>query len=518
MTNVLSTSVQVQNNKSTNAVIQDLVEPSHKAKNENNVSDYNNLDNDNEYNNFVLIRGAKNRQEIVSKTRELTKDSLAQHDKYERHSDRKYVSKEKQAALIMERFNMLKNRKQVKTFEEYEKLLATSSIEQDMINNKIADERLKTFEEKSAKRRGSGATQELLTQIGTGGKYDPLTNEEKIKVAKATDKFLYDEFSDNLKPIATVMHTKESITHMQELYTSIDDRGRLNAKQAVYDAMTKYNARHNLPTLPLKDYAGAFKEFVNTVDDFQRNKCVEYGYNKKYDFEFAQRSVSKTKGKKSLRQIKVEQLNARDKEQDKRANNLVKIVDELAKRDKAVTQREKDVTQRETRVSDEEDKNIITNYELRDRERQIKQKETKLDTREQAMQQRETKLDTREQDLTEDANKFNNKIIDFRTDLLIATFPKANVNRLHTWAKKDAIPFQDGHNEKVIPYVFDKLNTYLDKAIDRAKPIIHAFKKHRDTVDYVQDAVDALTNSVQAHSRSSYSGGRQKHNDDELER
>lgn len=526
MVNVLRTSTQIQNNKSTNAVIQDLVEPSKKATNENNVSEYNNLDNDNEYNNFVLLSGAKNRQEIIDKTRELTKDSLEQHDKYERHSDRKYVSKEKQAALIMERFNSLKNKKQVKTFAEYEKLLATSSIEQDVINNKITDERLKTFEEKSAKRRGSGATQELLLQIGTGKKYDPLTDEEKIKVAKATDKFLNNEFGANLKPISTVMHTKESITHMQKLYTSIDDRGRLNAKRAVYDAMQKYNKRHGLQAFKNGDYAGAFKEFVNTVDDFQRNKCVEYGYNKKYDFEFATRGdVSKASKGKTLRQIKVEQLNARAKEQakiakeqakrqqeldeqqqeqDDRAKKLGNVIDELASRDKKVKERER-------RVSDAEDENIIKNYELRDKERKMQQ-------REQAMQQRETKLDTQEQDLTEAANKFNNKIIDFRTDLLIATFPKANVNRLHTWAKKDVIPFQDGHKEKVIPYVFDKLNTYLDKAIDRAKPIIHAFKKHSDTVDYVQDAVDALTNSVQAHSRSSYSGGRQKHNDDELER
>lgn len=209
-----------------------------------------------------------------------------------------------------------------------------------------------------------------------------------------------------------------------------------------------------------------------------------------------------TVGGKTMQEYKA--MKRREDALERRAKRLTGVVDVLAKKDK-------EVTQREHRVSDAEDKNILTNLELSGKKR-------KLDTREQAMQQRETKLDTREQDLTEAANKFNNKIIDFRTDLLIATFPKANVNRLHTWAKKDAIPFQDGHNEKVIPYVFDKLNTYLDKAIDRAKPIIHAFKKHRDTVDYVQDAVDALTNSVQAHSRSSYSGGRQKHNDDELER
>lgn len=486
MVNELRTSVQLQNNKSTNAVIQDLVEPSQKAKNENNVSDYNNLDNDNEYNNFVLISGAKNRQEIVKKTRELTQDSLAKHDKYERHSDRKYVSKEKQAALIMERFNSLKNKKQVKTFAEYEKILATSSIEQEVINNKITDERLRVYEEKSAKRRGSGATQELLTQIGTGGKYDPLTTTEKIKVAKATDKFLYDEFGANLKPISTVVHNKESITHMQKLYSSIDDRGRLNAKQAVYDAMVKYNARHKLPALQPRDYAGAFKEFVNTVDDFQRQKCIEYGYNNKYDFEFAKRGASKTKGKKSLRQIKVEQLNAREQEQAKRAKVLYEITDELEKRDKDVTQREDSVTQRETKL------------DTRDKEQ---------DTREQAMQEKETVINIKSQNITK-------RIVNFRDELLQSAYPMYDKHDLHVIAIKNEVTLKNGRKEPVIPHVLNRLNSL---PATRVKSVIQVIQDAKQP-NYFGDTINNFTEQPVNNVKKQQTQHKKVQKDDDLER
>lgn len=506
MVNVLRTSAQIQNNKSTNAVIQDLVEPSKKAKNENNVSDYNNLDTVNEENNFVLISGARNRKEIIDKTRALTKDSLAQHDKYERHADRKYVSKEKQAALIMERFNSLKNKKQVKTFEEYEKLLATSSIEQEVINNKITDERLRVYEEKSAKRRGSGATQELLTQIGTGGKYDPLTDEEKIKVAKATDKFLYDEFGANLKPISTVVHNKESITHMQKLYSSIDDKGRLNAKQAVYDAMVKYNARHKLPALQPRDYAGAFKEFVNTVDDFQRNKCVEYGYNKKYDFEFATRGTA-SKTKKSLRQIKVEQLNARDKEQAKIAKEQAKKQQELAKRDK-------EVTQREHRVSDAEDKNIVTTYELRDKERKMQQRETKLDTRdkeqdtrEQAMQEKETVINIKSQNITK-------RIVNFRDELLQSAYPMYDKHDLHVIAIKNEVTLKNGRKEPVIPHVLNRLNSL---PATRVKSVIQVIQDAKQP-NYFGDTINNFTEQPVNNVKKQQTQHKKVQKDDDLER
>ncbi|MCG0755533.1 hypothetical protein IMAU60045_03149 [Lactiplantibacillus plantarum] len=504
--NELRTSVQIQNNKSTNAVIQDLVEPSKKATNENNVSDYTNLDTVNEENNFVLLSGAKNRQEIVNKTRELTQDSLAKHDKYERHRNRKYVSKEKQAALIMERFNSLKNKKQVKTFEEYEKLLATSSIEQEVINTKITDERLKVFEENSAKRRGSGATQELLLQIGTGGKYDPLTDEEKIKVAKATDKFLNNEFSDNLKPISSVMHTKESITHMQKLFTSVDDKGRLNGKQAVYDAMQKYNKRHGLQAFKDGDYGASFKAFVGVVDDFQRQKCIEYGYNKKYDFEFAKRGdvskASKTKGKKSLRQIKVEQLNARDKEQDKRAEKLVEITEELAKRDK-------EVTQRENRVSDLEDENIVTKLELQGKKR-------KLDTREQEVQQRETKVEEIQKDSVQRLTHVNLKnqnnterIVNFRDELLQAVYPKHDKYDLHVMAVKNEVSLKSGKKEQVVPHVFKRVYSL---SVARIKAVMKVIKK-AEQPDYFGDEINRMSKKPE---QSSYSS-KQKSKDDDLE-
>ena len=503
MTDELRTSTQVQNNKSTNAVIQDLVEPYAKSKNKNNVSDYENLDATNEENNFVLLSGAKNRKEITDKTRELTRKSLADHDKYERHINRKYISPEKESAIVLERFNYLKNRKQVKTFEEYEKKLAADSVEKQYINNKIDDERMRIYEEKSAKRHGSGATQELLMQVGTGSNssettaYDPLTEEEHLKVAKDTIDFVDREFHDNIKIISSVFHNKETICHSQTLVASIDDRGRLNAKQAVFDAMQKYNKRHGLVPLADKDYKSSFKSFVGVIDDYQRERCKYYGYDQKYDFEFADRgSVRMNRKSKSLVQMK--------KQREK----------EMAEREAKVTQREAAVTQRENRVSDLEDENIVTKLELQGKERQIKQRETKLDTRDQALLKRQNMLDTQEQDLTETADKFNNKVTDFRTDLLIATFPKANVDRLHTWAEEDAIPFKDGHKEKVIPYVFDRLNTYVDKAIERAKPIIQAFKKHSDTSDYVQDAVDALAERMQKHAYSASA----RHKDNDLER
>ena len=485
MVNELRTSVQIQNNKSTNAVIQDLVEPSKKATNENNVSDYNNLDTVNEYNNFVLLSGAKNRQEIVSKTRELTKDSLAQHDKYERHSDRKYVSKEKQAALIMERFNTLKNKKQVKTFAEYEKLLATSSIEQDVINNKITDERLKTFEEKSAKRRGSGATQELLLQIGTGKKYDPLTDEEKIKVAKATDKFLNNEFGTNLKPISTVVHNKESITHMQKLYSSIDDRGRLNAKQAVYDAMVKYNARHKLPALQPRDYAGAFKEFVNVVDDFQRQKCIEYGYNNKYDFEFAKRAASKTKGKKSLRQIKVEQLNARDKEQ--------------AKKQQEQDERQKEQDERQNALEGRAKRLGAIVDELSTRDQALKKKDKEQDTREQALENKKTAIDLKSQNVT-------NRIVNFRDELLAAAYPEHDKYDLHRMAVNGEVTLKNGKKEQVVPHVLSRLYRMSEM---RVKSVIQVIQDAQQP-NYFGDDI----NNVKKRDKKN----QQKSKDDELER
>lgn len=508
--NELRTSVQVQNNKSTNAVIQDLVEPSKKAKNENNVSDYMNLDTANEENNFVLLSGAKNRQEIVNKTRELTQDSLAKHDKYERHRNRKYVSKEKQAALIMERFNSLKNKKQVKTFEEYEKLLLKTPIEQEVINNRITDERLRVFEENSAKRRGSGATQEILLQIGTGGKYDPLTDEEKIKVAKATDKFLNNEFSDNLKPISSVMHTKESITHMQKLFTSVDDKGRLNGKQAVYDAMQKYNKRHGLQAFKDGDYRASFKAFVGVVDDFQRQKCIEYGYNKKYDFEFAKRGdvskASKTKGKKSLRQIKVEQLNARekeldkrDKEQDKRAEKLSKVIDELAKRDK-------DVTQRENRVSDLEDENIVTKLELQGKAKRLDKRETKFEEYKKAslqkLAEKETVINLKSQNVTK-------RIVNFRDELLQAFYPKYDKLNLHVMAVKNEVPLENGKKEQVVPHVLKRL---YSSSVERMKAVTKVIKK-AEQPDYFGDEINRSTKKPE---QSSYSS-KQKSKDDDLE-
>jgi len=350
MSNELRTSLQIQNNVSTNAVIQDLVEPYAKSQNKNNVSDYENLDKDNEENNFTLLMGAKNRQEIVTKTRELTRDSLEKHDMYETHLNRKYITDERKTALVMEHFTSLKNRKQVKTFDEYEKLLGSDPAEKKFINDKIDDERMRVFEEKSAKRSGSGLTQELLLQIGTGSNssettaYDPLTEEEHLKVAKDTIKFVDREFHDNIKIISSVFHKKETIDHSQTLYTAIDDKGRLNSRRGIFDAMQKYNKRHGLAPFKNRDYKGSFKAFIGVIDDYQRERCKDYGYDQKYDFTFAERgSVRKARKGKSLVQMKKQ----REKEMAEREAKVTKREEEQAKIAKELAQREDNLNTRE---------------------------------------------------------------------------------------------------------------------------------------------------------------------------
>ena len=478
MTDELRTSAQVQNNKSTNAVIQDLVEPYAKSKNKNNVSDYENLDATNEENNFVLLSGAKNRKEITDKTRELTRKSLADHDKYERHINRKYISPEKESAIVLERFNYLKNRKQVKTFEEYEKKLAADSVEKQYINNKIDDERMRIYEEKSAKRHGSGATQELLMQIGTGSNssettaYDPLTEEEHLKVAKDTIDFVDREFHDNIKIISSVFHNKETICHSQTLVASIDDRGRLNAKQAVYDAMQKYNKRHGLVPLADKDYKGSFKAFIGVIDDYQRERCKDYGYDQKYDFTFAERgSVRKARKGKSLVQMKKQRekemaereakVTKRDEEQDKRAKKLderakvlYEITDNLEKRDK-------DVTQREDSVSDAEDENIVTKLELQG-------KRKKLDKREQEVQQREAGV--------------NNYVVNFRKGVLVALYPQMDNKSVNTMAVDDVVKTKNKDTgaikkETVVSHFVRMVKYYATRSAEKTKSIFKAVEK-----------------------------------------
>lgn len=522
MSNELRTSMQVQNNVSTYAVIQDLVEPYAKSQNKNNVSDYTNLDNDNEENNFVLLRGAKNRDEIVDKTRELTKDSLENHDKYERHLDRKYITDERKGALVLERFNFLKGKKQVKTFEEYEKFLESDPLEKKYITDKVDDERLKVFEEKSSKRKGSGATQELLLQIGTGSSssdtmaYDPLTSEEHQQVAKDTIDFIDDEFGDNIKIISSVLHTKESIDHSQTLITSIDNKGRLNAKQAVFDAMQKYNSRHGLPLLKAKDYKGSFSAFVATIDDYQRNKCVEYGYNKKYDFDFADRgSVRMNRKAKSLQQMKKQQ----SKDLDIAIVHKQKVLSKL-------DDREDEVVKREQKSKDFEGelflREMMLNKREQDREKAFKEKEQALlerkNKQERILLKRKSILDKREQDLNKAFNKISNTITDFKTDLLVGALPKVDANKLHVWSVKDEVPFNDGHKEKVMSFVFSRLQTYFDKAVDRAKPIMQAFTKHKDDSDYINDAVDELAQRMEKGSYSAYSTHKNTSKDNDLER
>lgn len=464
MTNELRTSAQVQNNKSTNAVIQDLVEPYAKSKNKNNVSDYENLDATNEENNFVPLSGAKNRKEITDKTRELTRKSLADHDKYERHINRKYISPEKESAIVLERFNYLKNRKQVKTFEEYEKKLATDSVEKQYINNKIDDERMRIYEEKSAKRHGSGATQELLMQIGTGSNssettaYDPLTEEEHLKVAKDTIDFVDREFHDNIKIISSVFHNKETICHSQTLVASIDDRGRLNAKQAVYDAMQKYNKRHGLAPLADKDYKGSFKAFIGVIDDYQRERCKYYGYDQKYDFEFADRgSVRMNRKSKSLVQMK--------KQREK----------EVAEREAKVTQREAAATQREDAVTQREDN-------LNTREGQAYLDDIKRKKRDKALDERAEELDKRKQQLDERAAGVNNYVVNFRKDVLVALYPQMDNKRVNTMAVEDVVKTKNKNTgaikkETVLSHFVRMVKYYSTRSAEKTKRIFKAVEK-----------------------------------------
>lgn len=471
MTNELRTSAQVQNNKSTNAVIQDLVEPYAKSKNKNNVSDYENLDATNEENNFVLLSGAKNRKEITDKTRELTRKSLADHDKYERHINRKYISPEKESAIVLERFNYLKNRKQVKTFEEYEKKLAADSVEKQYINNKIDDERMRIYEEKSAKRHGSGATQELLMQIGTGSNssettaYDPLTEEEHLKVAKDTIDFVDREFHDNIKIISSVFHNKETICHSQTLVASIDDRGRLNAKQAVYDAMQKYNKRHGLAPLADKDYKGSFKAFIGVIDDYQRERCKYYGYDQKYDFEFADRgSVRMNRKSKSLVQMKKQ----REKEM---AEREVKVT----QREAAATQREEAATQREDNLNTREGQAYLDDIKRKKRDKALDKREEMLDKRTQETQQRTQQLDKRE-------NIVDNDVINFRKEVLVALYPQMANKRVNTMAVKDVVPTKDKNTgaikkETVLSHFVRMVKYYSTRSAEKTKRLFKAVEK-----------------------------------------
>lgn len=454
MTNELRTSAQVQNNKSTNAVIQDLVEPYAKSKNKNNVSDYENLDATNEENNFVPLSGAKNRKEITDKTRELTRKSLADHDKYERHINRKYISPEKESAIVLERFNYLKNRKQVKTFEEYEKKLATDSVEKQYINNKIDDERMRIYEEKSAKRHGSGATQELLMQIGTGSNssettaYDPLTEEEHLKVAKDTIDFVDREFHDNIKIISSVFHNKETICHSQTLVASIDDRGRLNAKQAVYDAMQKYNKRHGLAPLADKDYKGSFKAFIGVIDDYQRERCKYYGYDQKYDFEFADRgSVRMNRKSKSLVQMK--------KQREK----------EMAEREAKVKQREAAATQREDNLNTREGQAYLDDIQRKKRDK--------------ALDERAEELDKRKQQLDKRAADVNNYVVNFHKEVLVALYPRLDSNKVNTMAVTDVVPTKDKNTgvtkkETVLSHFVRMMKYYSTRSAEKTKRMFKA--------------------------------------------
>lgn len=475
MSNELRTSLQIQNNVSTNAVIQDLVEPYAKSQNKNNVSDYENLDKDNEENNFTLLMGAKNRQEIVTKTRELTRDSLEKHDMYETHLNRKYITDERKTALIMERFKSLQNRKQVKTFDEYEKLLGSDPAEKKFINDKIDDERMRVFEEKSAKRSGSGLTQELLLQIGTGSNssettaYDPLTEEEHLKVAKDTIKFVDREFHDNIKIISSVFHKKETIDHSQTLYTAIDDKGRLNSRRGIFDAMQKYNKRHGLAPFKNRDYKGSFKAFIGVIDDYQRERCKDYGYDQKYDFTFAERgSVRKARKGKSLVQMKKQRekemaereakVTKREEEQDKRAEKLVEITEELAKRKEDVTQREDNLNTREGQAY------------LDDIKR--KKRDKALDKREQEAQQRKQQLDKREAGV-------NNYVVNFRKGVLVALYPQMDNKSVNTMAVDDVVKTKNKDTgaikkETVVSHFVRMVKYYSTRSAEKTKRIFKA--------------------------------------------
>lgn len=464
MSNELRTSLQIQNNVSTNAVIQDLVEPYAKSQNKNNVSDYENLDKDNEENNFTLLMGAKNRQEIVTKTRELTRDSLEKHDMYETHLNRKYITDERKTALIMERFKALKNRKQVKTFDEYEKLLGSDPAEKKFINDKIDDERMRVFEEKSAKRSGSGLTQELLLQIGTGSNssettaYDPLTEEEHLKVAKDTIKFVDREFHDNIKIISSVFHKKETIDHSQTLYTAIDDKGRLNSRRGIFDAMQKYNKRHGLAPFKNRDYKGSFKAFIGVIDDYQRERCKDYGYDQKYDFTFAERgSVRKARKGKSLVQMK--------KQQEK----------EVAEREAKVTQREAAATEREDKATQREDN-------LNTREGQAYLDDIQRKKRDKALDERAEELDKGNQQLDKRAADVNNYVVNFRRDVLVALYPQMDNKRVNTMAVEDVVKTKNKNTgaikkETVLSHFVRMVKYYSTRSAEKTKRIFKAVEK-----------------------------------------
>lgn len=464
MSNELRTSLQIQNNVSTNAVIQDLVEPYAKSQNKNNVSDYENLDKDNEENNFTLLMGAKNRQEIVTKTRELTRDSLEKHDMYETHLNRKYITDERKTALIMERFKALKNRKQVKTFDEYEKLLGSDPAEKKFINDKIDDERMRVFEEKSAKRSGSGLTQELLLQIGTGSNssettaYDPLTEEEHLKVAKDTIKFVDREFHDNIKIISSVFHKKETIDHSQTLYTAIDDKGRLNSRRGIFDAMQKYNKRHGLAPFKNRDYKGSFKAFIGVIDDYQRERCKDYGYDQKYDFTFAERgSVRKARKGKSLVQMKKQ-------------------------REKEVAEREAKVTQREAAATEREDKATQREDNLNTREGQAYLDDIQRKKRDKALDERAEELDKGNQQLDKRAADVNNYVVNFRKDVLVALYPQMDNKRVNTMAVEDVVKTKNKNTgaikkETVLSHFVRMVKYYSTRSAEKTKRIFKAVEK-----------------------------------------
>lgn len=464
MSNELRTSLQIQNNVSTNAVIQDLVEPYAKSQNKNNVSDYENLDKDNEENNFTLLMSAKNRQEIVTKTRELTRDSLEKHDMYETHLNRKYITDERKTALIMERFKALKNRKQVKTFDEYEKLLGSDPAEKKFINDKIDDERMRVFEEKSAKRSGSGLTQELLLQIGTGSNssettaYDPLTEEEHLKVAKDTIKFVDREFHDNIKIISSVFHKKETIDHSQTLYTAIDDKGRLNSRRGIFDAMQKYNKRHALAPFKNRDYKGSFKAFIGVIDDYQRERCKDYGYDQKYDFTFAERgSVRKARKGKSLVQMKKQ-------------------------REKEVAEREAKVTQREAAATEREDKATQREDNLNTREGQAYLDDIQRKKRDKALDERAEELDKGNQQLDKRAADVNNYVVNFRKDVLVALYPQMDNKRVNTMAVEDVVKTKNKNTgaikkETVLSHFVRMVKYYSTRSAEKTKRIFKAVEK-----------------------------------------
>nr|WP_286284865.1 hypothetical protein [Lactiplantibacillus plantarum] len=468
MSNELRTSLQIQNNVSTNAVIQDLVEPYAKSQNKNNVSDYENLDKDNEENNFTLLMGAKNRQEIVTKTRELTRDSLEKHDMYETHLNRKYITDERKTALVMEHFTSLKNRKQVKTFDEYEKLLGSDPAEKKFINDKIDDERMRVFEEKSAKRSGSGLTQELLLQIGTGSNssettaYDPLTEEEHLKVAKDTIKFVDREFHDNIKIISSVFHKKETIDHSQTLYTAIDDKGRLNSRRGIFDAMQKYNKRHGLAPFKNRDYKGSFKAFIGVIDDYQRERCKDYGYDQKYDFTFAERgSVRKARKGKSLVQMKKQ----REKEMAEREAKVTKREEEQAKIAKEQAKKDKELAQREDNLNTREGQAYLDDI-------QRKKRDKALDKREQEMQQRKQQLDKREAGV-------NNYVVNFRKGVLVALYPQMDNKSVNTMAVDDVVKTKNKDTgaikkETVVSHFVRMMKYYSTRSAEKTKRLFKA--------------------------------------------